>query len=240
VNAVHLYLLPLADDPPGRRARCEALLSDEERARRDRFLFERNQLEYLHGHALVRLALSHHAPEVAPAAWRFTEGPHGRPEIAGPSGAPSLVFNLTHTTSLVAVVVGRGCEVGVDAEDGARDHNTAGVAERFFAPVETARLRALPPPEQPERFLTYWTLKESYIKARGLGLACPLDAFWFDLDGDAPAIHFAPPIDDRPERWRFVRRRVGARHLVAVAVGSLGDAPPPPVVDGAPLLEGAP
>ena len=40
-----------------------------------------------------------------------------------------------------------------------------------------------PAAEHPARFFTYWSLKEAYIKARGLGLAIPLGAFTFRLDG---------------------------------------------------------
>ena len=71
-----------------------------------------------------------------------------------------------------------GRDVGVDVEHINRTL-THDVAERFFSPQEVADLRALPEDEQPVVFFDYWTLKEAYIKARGLGLALPLGQFTF-------------------------------------------------------------
>ena len=92
------------------------------------------------------------------------------------------------------------------------------IADCFFAPSEVDALRALPEADQPRRFLEYWTLKESYIKARGAGLSLPLDQFAFDVTAPGrPAIRFADGFDDDPHSWQFDRLFVGSEHLVAVA-----------------------
>ena len=67
-------------------------------------------------------------------------------------------------------------------------------------------------------FFDYWTLKESYIKARGLGLKLPLRHFSFLLDGPAPSIAFAPELHDRAETWQFAQFWPTERHRMAVAV----------------------
>ena len=194
------------------------LMTPEERARNARYMFERSRREHLVGRALVRTTLSRYA-DVAPGAWRFREGERGRPEIDGPEGALGLRFNLSHTTGLVAVAVARGLDVGVDVEDGARQRTTVEIADRFFSQREVADLRALPAAEQRDRFFTYWTLKEAYIKAVGLGLAIPLDHFSFLLEPGAPVgVEFAPERDDDPADWQFDRARPSERHHLAVAV----------------------
>jgi 4'-phosphopantetheinyl transferase len=113
--------------------------------------------------------------------------------------------------------------LGVDAEYLLRPGETVSIAERFFSPRETRALLALSTAKQRERFFSYWTLKESYIKARGLGLALPLEQFSFLLDGDKDiGIAFDPQLGDEPSRWRFELLRASPQHLVAVGVDSLG------------------
>ena len=85
-DEVHLwYLLPEATEDPALSAAYEALLSPEERARRDRYRFEHSRREYLLTRALARATLSRYAP-VAPAAWTVPAEPV-RPPRDRPPGA---------------------------------------------------------------------------------------------------------------------------------------------------------
>ena len=80
-------------------------------------------------------------------------------------------------------------------------------------------LRALPAAAQPRAFFEYWTLKEAYIKARGMGLAIPLADFAFTLAPPAaPTIHFVDGFDDRPERWQFWQAWPTTAHRLSLAV----------------------
>jgi 4'-phosphopantetheinyl transferase len=101
---------------------------------------------------------------------------------------------------------------------------THDIAERFFSAQEVADLRALPEDEQPLVFFDYWTLKESYIKARGLGLALPLGEFTFHRSaGRAPSISFAPELHDDPASWQFAQFWPTRDHRMAVAVRRYGE-----------------
>jgi 4'-phosphopantetheinyl transferase len=192
------------------------LLDAHERERKQRFRFERHQRQYLVSHALVRLTLSRYAP-VAPTAWTFQTNPYGRPQVQGEWAR--LRFNLSHTDGMALVAVCWDSELGADVEDAERSGDTVEIADHYFAPSEVAALRALPPERQKERFFEYWTLKESYIKARGAGLSLPLDQFAFHLEpGQAPRISFDPRMKDEPEAWQFMQLRPSSRHLAAVGV----------------------
>lgn len=80
-------------------------------------------------------------------------------------------------------------------------------------------MRALPATAQPRAFFEYWTLKEAYIKARGMGLAIPLADFAFTLAPPAPpAIRFVEGFDDQPGRWQFWQASPTALHRLALAV----------------------
>jgi 4'-phosphopantetheinyl transferase len=205
------------------RREHEALLSPDERAKGARFRFESDRLLHLATRALVRTVLSEYA-DVAPSDWRFAPGEHGKPYVVGPPGAPQMSFNLTNTRGLVVCAVSLSHpRIGVDAEWLERGGETLSLAQESLSQVEIQELSSLAPGEQRERFFSYWTLKESYIKARGVGLALPLDAFSFLLDDPSKIrIVFTPGCDDTPDGWRFALLSDSSRHLVAVAVDTGG------------------
>lgn len=112
-----------------------------------------------------------------------------------------------------------GTAAGVDVEDRAAGRFAGALADRFFSPLEARALRELPPALRRERFFEYWTLKEAYVKARGEGLAIPLDQFAFHLDeGPRIRVSFAPGFEDEPSRWQFALLRPTDRHLLALGV----------------------
>ena len=216
--------------------RCEALLDPEERGRHGRFLGREDRRLFLVSHALVRLVLSRYA-SMAPEAWRFRRGPHGRPEIDA-SDVGGLDFSLSHTRGLVAVAVAPRCAVGVDVEVVDPRRASIEIAQRFFAAPELATLAALSGAERVGRFFDFWTLKESYIKARGAGLlSLPLDKFWFRfLPARALMLEIDPLIDDRPEHWSFALYGVGTAHRIACAASrATADVSPPRLYEISPF-----
>jgi 4'-phosphopantetheinyl transferase len=198
-------------------SRYEALMSPEEKSRRDRFMQEKDRHQHLIARALVRTTLSRYV-DVPPQAWTFMPNRYGRPEISGPVET-LLRFNLSHTRGLVACAVAWDREIGVDVENVERHGEYVHLAQRFFAAREAAHVAALPTDQQKDVFFQYWTLKESYIKARGMGLALPLGDFAFRLE-EPITITFSGSITDDPSNWRFHRLRLGEHHKMALAVGS--------------------
>lgn len=197
--------------------RFRELLSDAEQGRLDRMRHPRRRHEYLLGRALIRTLLSRVAP-VAPGDWRFVLGERGRPDLVPGQTNVDLRFNLAHTFGLIACAVAVGCEVGLDVEDTRRRGRTTEIAGRFFAPAEVAELRSLPAAQQRPRFFDYWCLKESYIKARGLGLAIPLRSFAFDVAApEAIGISMTEAAGDAPAGWRFMLASPTDRHRLALA-----------------------
>jgi len=212
----HVWLARTGAGAKSALAACEDLLDPREQARKARFRPADKRREFAIAHALVRVALSRYA-DVPPRAWRFVENAHGRPEIAGPAGVPPLRFNLSHADGLAACAIALENDIGVDVESCSRAVDLR-VASRFFARDEVRALEALPAARRARRFLELWTLKEAYIKARGLGLALPLRSFAFDLaPGRPPAVRFLDELGDDPARWRFTVRTLPSGHLLALA-----------------------
>ena len=204
-------------------AQYETLLSQDEQQRRSRFVFPRDQHRYLVTRALVRTVLSRYA-SVAPTEWTFAANAYGRPDIANDyARARDISFNISHSGGLIVLGVAHRCAIGVDTENYRARQPSIEIAERFFAPSEVAALRALPTALQPRRFFEYWTLKESYVKARAMGLSIPLDRFSVRFAGER---HVALSIDgdlgDSPSRWRLWQFSIAGDCLTAVCAERTG------------------
>ena len=217
-DEIHLWLASYEEIADERlHAGYRELLNAEERAQEPRFYFERDRRRYLVTRALVRTVLSRYAA-VRPADWVFETNAYGRPEAANPAARElGLAFNISHTHSLIVLAVTAGRELGVDVENVRAREVSIGVADRYFAPQEVSVLNAVPAEEQQYRFFEYWTFKESYIKARGMGLSLPLDKFSFQYpDAQAVEIAIDPELADDAARWQFWQFRPSPDYLVAV------------------------
>ncbi|WP_448191063.1 4'-phosphopantetheinyl transferase family protein [Azospirillum sp. sgz301742] len=210
-DAVHVWTLPV---PPGPKDAGLDLLDQSETARWHRLRRPEGRRLFAAAHALLRTALSRYAA-VDPRDWRFTAGEHGRPDLAGPE--TGLSFNLTHTDGLAACAIARGLPVGIDAERPDRRVNLEGMARIAFADAERAQLQAAAPEQEGEVFFGIWTLKEAYIKARGLGLALPLKSF--SVTVEPPGI---TPSPDDAKVWHAELTRPTGEHLLALAVPRRG------------------
>lgn len=106
-------------------------------------------------------------------------------------------------------------DVGIDVERlGCKP--SIDLAEHVFAPpnahIWLPSRQNLPH----EVFLTFWTLKESYVKAIGKGLAQPLASFAFVLD--PLSIRFDSELASDPAHWLLRRFRPTHDHLMALAL----------------------
>jgi len=222
---IHLWHANLGEiTDPHLLAEHRSLLSPEELAKQTRFRFEKDRCRYLVTRAMVRTVLSRYA-EVDPKEWRFAINAYGKPSIASElAGARGVEFNVSHTDGLVVLGVTRERAIGVDVENVRSRNASIEIADRYFAHAEVEALRALPRKLQQQRFFAYWTLKESYIKARGIGLSIPLDRFAFDLD-DAAGIRMTidPRLQDEPEHWAFWQLQLDLDNLTAICASQSED-----------------
>ena len=190
-----------------------ALLTSEERAQHQRFIPPLKRQEYLATRVMLKTILAS-TLGIAREEVRFTTNQWGRPEL---TPVPSLRFNITHTEGLVCLLLSDEHDLGVDTERLARAPRLLALAPNVFAPRELSDLSALPSDEQAHRALTLWTLKESYIKARGMGLALALDGFAFRFEGGVTRLEVEPRLGDDGARWQFQTLTHG-EHLISAAV----------------------
>lgn len=230
-----------------------ALLSPGEIARMERFVFEKDRLRHLVSRALVRVVLGR-ALGIAPQALVFGEGPQGKPMLLGADGLAvrGVSFNLAHTSDVAVLAVSdTGVDIGVDVESTTRSAPLE-VGLRQFSPIEAQQLQALAGPDdveetpsaaQSEHFWHLWTLKESLIKATGLGLSTPLKRFGFERPPASQTIqlHCQPGTAEAKQAWWFGAWRPSALHMGALCVARPSATSPPPIVQArriVPLRDG--
>jgi 4'-phosphopantetheinyl transferase len=219
-NAIHLWLADYNElASPRLHITYRDLLSEAEHQQHQRFHFERDRHRYLVTHALVRIVLSRYL-RISPKDLVFATNSYGRPHLANVGAANSkLTFNISHTDSLIAIGIARDRALGVDVENILAVRDCVELAEHYFAPIEADALRNISPTRQADRFFEYWTFKESYIKARGMGLSLPLDKFSFQLQRDG-AVEFEvdPRLDDTSQRWQFFQLRPRQQYILALCI----------------------
>jgi 4'-phosphopantetheinyl transferase len=218
-GAFHLWhLSPASISSDVLLRRGMAFLSPDEIARYRRYLVPTAAATFLAARVFLRSLLSYYG-SVPPAAWRFETNEFGRPHVANLDAPRGLSFNLSHKPGCVACLVGAGRELGVDVEDSAaaRSHFLE-IASRFFSPSEAAELRGMPTVEGTKRFFELWTLKESYIKARGIGLSLGLSRFSFAVHGEYATVRFAEGFEDSAENWDFRLFRPDENHIIATSL----------------------
>jgi 4'-phosphopantetheinyl transferase len=174
-QAVHTLVAEL-DVSPGAARDARRLLSDDERARADRFVFELDRKRFVAARALLRTLLGR-ILSLPPASLEFTYGSHGKPAL-GPALAGSGVrFNLSHSDGRALVAWTLDATVGADLERVRPVAYGGAVARRFFSSDEQASLAGLEGPAWDEAFFRCWTRKEAFVKAIGDGLHLPLRSF---------------------------------------------------------------
>ncbi|UJF34754.1 4'-phosphopantetheinyl transferase family protein [Paenibacillus hexagrammi] len=135
----------------------------------------------------------------------FGYHPYGKPYLLY---QPHFSFNLSHSGDWIALIWNTtGSVIGVDVEQIGTAH--INIAKQFFCRDEYMDLLNKDGIEQTEYFFKLWTLKESYMKARGMGLSIPMNSFSFKHSKEN--FWFSPQADD----YYFYSCHLDAMHLLA-------------------------
>ncbi|KAJ6849735.1 uncharacterized protein M6B38_266585 [Iris pallida] len=189
---------------------------------------------------LVRTTLSRYTNYTSsPSALKFRKNQFGKPELEWKSDdhsvLPSLHFNISHSSSLIACGVTMDVPIGIDVEEKRRKmrNSVISFARRFFSPAEVEFLHTFSDPEsQRKEFIKLWTLKEAYVKALGRGFsAAPFRDFTVRFEASeteqvSDNLEIAPRIcvqvsdtsESLTSNWRFSLFEADDSHYAAVCV----------------------
>ena len=165
-------------------AEFHSQLAADEKARADRFFFERDRNRYIVGRGTLRTLLASYLDTEA-SQISFKYGPQRKPELATPSGERALQFNLAHSNDWAAYAFGWDRPLGIDLEHIRPVADVDDLVQRFFTARESALIRSLSGDEKWKTFFQIWTCKEALLKAHGSGLTTALDQFEIALDAKA-------------------------------------------------------
>jgi len=198
--------------------RYRSVISENEKIKVNRYVFEKDKHSCLVTRALLRFvlsALTHEEPE----RFEFIENKYGKPDLKPGLVTMPVKFNLSHSSGVTACALALGSEIGMDIEDYRRKIDL-GLADRFFSKPESEYLRSCSDKDRQEVFFDFWTLKESYIKARGMGLSIGLDKFGFEIDKKNIGINFHESLNASPDQWKFFRFSPVENYKAAISIQS--------------------
>jgi 4'-phosphopantetheinyl transferase len=142
------------------------ILDKEEKDRAGRFKFEHHRKRFIAAHSGLRKILMKYIPE-NPAILKDS---HGKPYLRD---YPEIQFNLTHSEEMALCALTIDIPLGIDVEYTNKSHDILGISEKFFAREEFLNIQSSENPQQ--LFFQYWTRKEAYLKAKGIGIVNGLD-----------------------------------------------------------------
>ena len=218
-NTIHVWAASLRHDPT-KIQQLRDFLTPDERARADRFYFEKDRVAYTAGRGQLRLLLSRYL-EVEPTTIRFIYSKYGKPSLADPFAKSGLHFNVSHSQDMAIYGFSWHNELGIDVEYKYREPTPdfTGICTHFFAPSEQAVLLSHTGEAIRHAFYRCWTRKEAYLKASGEGLSRALDSFHVTLTAHEPAkLLYVRDEPEEVERWTMMHINIGQEYTAAVCM----------------------
>ena len=184
------------------------LLSLDERATADRFVFQADRARYVAAHTALRTLLGDRLGR-DPRTLRFARTSRGKPHLID----SPVRFNLSHSGDYAVIGICGSAEIGVDTEQVRSSIDYRDISERYFSTVELAWLMDAPGDQQRERFYRLWVVKEAFLKATGEGLGTALHEIVVEFSSGRPVVRSAPG-------WSVEESGVVPDHMTAAVVRS--------------------
>ena len=216
-NEVHIWRVDLTA-PAETVQRCENMLSPSERARAQRYVFERDRRRWTIARAALRHLLSRYL-NTEPTQFEFALNEFGKPSLTTPYKELNVEFNLSHSAEMALYAFTRNRLVGIDVEYMRTDLDYDGMARHSFSVQEQHILRHFVGEEKTRAFFRGWTCKEAYAKALGKGFSQAFDQFTVSLLPAQPFALLQQNEDERElTRWSFMELDAGPGYAGALVV----------------------
>lgn len=141
-------------------------LSPEEQKYISGYMRKEDRLRSAAARVLLRDILSDYGCEVL-----VKKDSYGKPYI---KGLPELKISISHSGDLVMLALSFDKDLGVDAEQIKPIDDYETIAKHHFCPSE---YKVISREKTIQSFYRYWTAKEAYVKALGVGMYREFDSF---------------------------------------------------------------
>lgn len=168
-HEVHVWCADLNLDAAGVEQQ-QQLLSPDECEKANRYHFRHHRRRYIVGRGLLRSILSKYL-YIDPRSIEFNYSRRGKPSLKHQPTFGKLFFNLSHSHELALYAIAPRPLVGIDIEHIRSMPSIDDMAMRYFFPNEYYKINAMDADDKRRAFFNYWTCKEAYVKATGVGLA---------------------------------------------------------------------
>jgi 4'-phosphopantetheinyl transferase len=197
-------------------------LSNDERARSERYYFERDRKRYIVGRGILRMILSSYL-QTNPRSIKFRYSSYGKPILDGTRAIKNLDFNVSHSAGLAIYAVVRNKSIGIDLEKIQPILEAEQITKNLFSHDESEIFHWLPKQAKTEAFINCWTRKEAYLKARGRGLSLALDQITVSFMPGEPARLLRVENDlQETTRWSISAFSPASGYAAALAVQGYG------------------
>lgn len=152
-------------------------VDEEKKIKISKFVYKEDAYRTLIGDVLIRSMVCEKL-KMSNKQISFYINEYGKPFI---NNTTRVHFNVSHAGEWVLCVLSNG-EIGIDIER--IQPIDLDIAKYYFSEVEYMDLQKKDGVDKIYYFFDLWTLKESYIKARGMGLSIPLKDFCIRVAND--------------------------------------------------------
>ncbi len=207
------------------------ILSDDEKLRRDGYVYEELAVHYVKRRSWLRRELSG-VVGLAANELQFDYNKYGKPTLMG---YPDILFNLSHSKNYVLLAIARSdpssgrfeersrIALGCDIEWMDPAVEIIEMAELVFSTVERSSLKQLSDKEARKNFFAIWSRKEAFIKAQGSGISYGLDRFTVGVEDDVK-IDIKVPSEDSARDWTLYNLDLLPDYKVAIcSAGEIGE-----------------
>jgi 4'-phosphopantetheinyl transferase len=145
-------------------------LSLKEQEQAEKYAFPYLRRRYIISHGLLRILIEKYT-SINPSDIEYTYNKYKKPFL---KQSPELYFNMSHSKEYVSYVFSYNVLVGIDIEFINSDIDINNLLSFIASPNEIIDFSMLDTQYKLLTFYKVWTMKESFLKALGIGLTYPL------------------------------------------------------------------